>query len=216
MFACLRPAPIRALAALLLAATGASAAQAVSIVSNGSFESGPAAIGTFKTYSAGSTAITGWKVTSGSIDYIGTYWAASDGKRSLDMSGKAPGTIVQTLATAAGQRYRLTFDLSSNPDQPSLKTMLVHFGDSTPVSVVSPPVSKPMTWVPHSLIFTASSAATDLKFQSTFGGPWGVALDNVAVSAVVPEPATWAMLIAGFGLVGAALRRRPTMARVSA
>jgi hypothetical protein len=35
-----------------------------------------------------------------------------------------------------------------------------------------------------------------------------MALDNV--SAAVPEPATWAMLIAGFGLVGGALRRRNT------
>jgi hypothetical protein len=33
--------------------------------------------------------------------------------------------------------------------------------------------------------------------------------DNVAVSAApVPEPASWALMIAGFGLVGGALRRR--------
>jgi hypothetical protein len=32
----------------------------------------------------------------------------------------------------------------------------------------------------------------------------------------VPEPATWAMMIGGFGLIGAAMRRRPTLARVSA
>ena len=32
----------------------------------------------------------------------------------------------------------------------------------------------------------------------------------------VPEPATWAMLIAGFGLVGASLRRRKGLASVSA
>jgi hypothetical protein len=31
------------------------------------------------------------------------------------------------------------------------------------------------------------------------------------VTAPVPEPATWAMMIAGFGLVGAAMRRRQTM-----
>lgn len=31
----------------------------------------------------------------------------------------------------------------------------------------------------------------------------------------VPEPATWAMMIVGFGLVGAAMRRRATMARVT-
>jgi archaellum biogenesis protein FlaJ (TadC family) len=32
----------------------------------------------------------------------------------------------------------------------------------------------------------------------------------------VPEPATWAMMIVGFGLVGFATRRREKMARVSA
>ncbi|MGL4541450.1 MAG: PEPxxWA-CTERM sorting domain-containing protein, partial [Polymorphobacter sp.] len=31
-------------------------------------------------------------------------------------------------------------------------------------------------------------------------------LDNVSVTAV-PEPASWALLIGGFGLVGSALRR---------
>lgn len=33
-------------------------------------------------------------------------------------------------------------------------------------------------------------------------------LGSVTVPGVVPEPATWAMLIGGFGLVGAAMRRR--------
>jgi hypothetical protein len=37
-------------------------------------------------------------------------------------------------------------------------------------------------------------------------------LDNytvtIALAGAVPEPATWAMMIGGFGLVGGALRRR--------
>lgn len=39
-------------------------------------------------------------------------------------------------------------------------------------------------------------------------------IDNIVFDerfAVVPEPTTWAMLISGFGLVGAALRRRPRL-----
>jgi hypothetical protein len=44
-------------------------------------------------------------------------------------------------------------------------------------------------------------------------GNW-IQFDNVVLNggggAVVPEPATWAMMIAGFGLVGAAARRRRT------
>jgi hypothetical protein len=55
---------------------------------------------------------------------------------------------------------------------------------------------------------------TGLKFTST-----GVAfeIDDISALGVVPEPATWAMLIAGFGLVGAAMRRqRMAPVRVSA
>jgi hypothetical protein len=40
-------------------------------------------------------------------------------------------------------------------------------------------------------------------------GGGGFELDNVTIGAV-PEPASWVMLIAGFGLVGAAARRRRT------
>ena len=40
-----------------------------------------------------------------------------------------------------------------------------------------------------------------------FGGLPG----NVTVTAAVPEPATWAMLILGFGLVGAAMRKRQSV-----
>jgi len=40
-----------------------------------------------------------------------------------------------------------------------------------------------------------------------FRGIW----DFAASSAGIPEPASWAMLIAGFGLVGSALRRRNTL-----
>lgn len=50
----------------------------------------------------------------------------------------------------------------------------------------------------------AGEAITGLRFAST-----GVAFefDDFAANAV-PEPATWAMLIAGFGLIGVAARRR--------
>jgi hypothetical protein len=35
-------------------------------------------------------------------------------------------------------------------------------------------------------------------------------------TAAVPEPATWGMMILGFGLIGGAMRRRPTMAAATA
>lgn len=48
--------------------------------------------------------------------------------------------------------------------------------------------------------------------EDSTGADQGLGVDNLtitsAVTAAVPESSTWAMLIAGFGLTGAALRRR--------
>jgi PEP-CTERM motif len=42
-------------------------------------------------------------------------------------------------------------------------------------------------------------------------------VDNVSITtAAVPEPASWALMIAGFGLVGGAMRRRTTVVRFAA
>ena len=48
----------------------------------------------------------------------------------------------------------------------------------------------------------------------TFDYTFRTYTDN-AVGGAVPEPATWAMMLAGFGLTGAALRRRRQQATVS-
>ncbi len=41
-------------------------------------------------------------------------------------------------------------------------------------------------------------------------------LDNLTIGNAVPEPATWAMMIVGFGLIGAAARRRQSVRTVTA
>jgi PEP-CTERM motif len=42
------------------------------------------------------------------------------------------------------------------------------------------------------------------------------AIDNLTIGNAVPEPATWAMMIVGFGLIGAAARRRQSVRTVTA
>lgn len=51
--------------------------------------------------------------------------------------------------------------------------------------------------------------------QPGSGGPSGIVKlsRNVALPGAVPEPATWAMLIAGFAMTGAAMRRRSLAVR---
>ena len=184
-------------------------AQAVTIT-NGSFENGVANIGAFETLNAvDSTSIAGWTVSNGSVDYIGTYWTAAGGSRSLDMNGLSAGTISQLInGLTPGQQYRVTFDLAGNTDAgPTNKTLDVTAGignNSYSFSIIGHDRNN-MGWVMESFVFTADGISDLLSFSSTvFSGgtpenpaAFGPALDNVAISAT-PLPSTWLMLLSGF------------------
>lgn len=70
-------------------------------------------------------------------------------------------------------------------------------------------------WQSQTFVFTAQTANDILSFLA-IGTPDGVPpftlLDGVSVTeaGVVPEPATWALMIGGFAMVGFAARRRRT------
>ena len=61
-----------------------------------------------------------------------------------------------------------------------------------------------------SVVSAGLKASSGVKLGTYDGSELGLATD------AVPEPATWAMLIAGFGLVGVAMRRKRPLARVAA
>lgn len=199
----------RVLLVAVAAAFLPSAAQATAFT-NGDFETGPAP-GSFTTLGTGSTALSGWIVSAGSVDYIGSYWQPGDGARSVDLSGGGPGTLSQTFDTVAGKSYVVTFLLAGNPDGgPVVKPVTVsatgngsggYSFDTTGHSRAA------MGWQSFTYNFTATGISTTLSFASGAQSAYGPALDGVSVTAV-PEPAGWALLIAGFGLVGGQIRRR--------
>ncbi|WOH53750.1 choice-of-anchor C family protein [Bradyrhizobium sp. sBnM-33] len=194
------------------------------LVLNGSFETGVNPGGFTTLNSTDSVSILGWTVTSGSIDYIGSHWQASQGSRSIDLNGITQGTIAQqTLATVAGQQYLISFDLAGNPDQgPTVKTIGVTIGGSGLQTFTFDTTGKShndMGWITETFLYTATGTST-ITFQSLTVGPagnvnfaaYGPALDNVSVTAV-PEASTWAMMILGFAGIGfIAYRRRNRIA----
>jgi hypothetical protein len=68
----------------------------------------------------------------------------------------------------------------------------------------------PLPNAPSFLGFVSSTGFTTVTFTNPFGGgdndSFGV--DNLRFGGVVPEPATWAMMIIGFGAAGSVIRRR--------
>ena len=202
-----------AMAATVMMSSAANA----SLLVNGSFEQGTPQPGSggFDTLGSGSNAVTGWTVSSGSVDWINGYWQAQDGTHSIDLAGNVPGAIEQTFETVVGGVYSVNYWLSGNPDGGSVgKDGVVAaingaiVDASSSITGIKGPSHENMEYSLKNFTFTASGTSTTLRFSSAENaGAFGAVLDNVSVSAV-PEPATWAMMLVGFGVVGASMRRR--------
>lgn len=201
-------------AALAATATVLAAPASAVTIANGSFEDASFNPGVFTTLGAGSTAITGWTVGGNSIDYIGSYWQAAAGDRSIDLSGNSKGSISQLLTGLnIGGRYQVRFFLAGNPDGgAATKVAVASDGGAQSDTFFFPQAGNTksdMGWTEQVFNFTAAASSANLTFSATLEDPYGPALDNVSISGgAVPEPASWALMIAGFGFAGAALRRR--------
>lgn len=202
--------------ALLLVAALSCLPTYADMIQNGSFESASVNPGSgFSTLYGGSTSITGWTVLGGSIDYIGGYWKASDGERSLDLNGNAQGGVEQSINTVIGNTYMVSYDLASNTDgSPTIKYLNVNAaGIST--QTVSFSFDKTghtrsnMGWVTESWTFVADDTITKLQFISGITGAYGPALDNVKVEdmSIVPLPGAFLLGLIGMGIAGIKTRK---------
>jgi choice-of-anchor C domain-containing protein len=207
---------MRKILLVLLALTATSSmVMAGPTLINGSFESASVNPGSYVTLGEGSTAITGWTVIgtiqyTKSLDYIGGYWQAADGSRSIDLNGyNDRGGIQQAIETVAGQKYEVRFSMSGNPDgSPAEKKLIVSADAQSDEFIYIVTGSKTnMKWASNVWYFTATDESTLLTFQSAIDGSFGPALDNVSISAV---PAPGAILLAALGtsLVGWIRRRQ--------
>jgi len=196
----------------------AGMAQAATI-QNGSFEN-PDTIGSFQTLTG--SALTGWTIGAGtSIDLVGSYWQASHGSQSIDLSGTgtgaAGGRISQSITDlVVGSTYKLLFDYAANPDRigPAVKKMFVSVGTSPSFTTTwtfdrTGNTHAAMGWTTGVVGFTATAASMFLQFRNGEGSEAGMALDNVRIvsdTAPVPLPASGALLPIALGLL--AFRRR--------
>jgi len=197
---------------------------------NGDFEVGPdASANGYLPLFAGDTSIPGWTVIGADgcsqcgVDYIDNYWqdaqSAPGTTNSIDLSGNAPGGVAQTFSTDAGQKYEVTFWIAGNPDKSYNKTGSIQISagsfSHTLTFTQDGNTKSDMGWVELTYSFVADlTGLTTLTFLSTTDGAWGLALDNVSVSAV---PLPGALLLFGTALAGIGLfGRRRMMNAVSA
>lgn len=86
------------------------------LILNGSFELGVDSGKAITIFAFKNIFIENWDVYLNIIDYIGIYWLASDGQKSIDVSGEIAGAIQQSFVTTVGYQYKVTFDLAGNPN----------------------------------------------------------------------------------------------------
>ncbi len=173
----------------------AGAANANDIVQNGSF----------------STGLTGWTSQGFGVNYsnVSGPMAATGcvGSWCIDQNG---AYISQVLTTTIGQTYNLTFSLTNNGGP--VNEVAVHWGDSQVFDLKNWAATQD-----HSTdtIFNdyavTGLVATGTSITLRFNGrqdPYGMGIDNISVvAAPVPEPETYAMLLAGLGLIGTVVNR---------
>ena len=154
-------------------------------------------------------ASSGWTVSDGTVDLIGAGGAdliPGNGQYvDLDGSTSNSGLFSNNVNLAGGTTYTLSFDLGGS-HRGTAETVNVNFGSTAASYTLSS--ADPFSTL--SLNFTpGSNGSYGISYLNVGGDNVGALLDNVSVSAV-PEPETYAMLLAGLGLMGFIARRRKT------
>lgn len=158
------------------------------------------------------TVPTGWFLGGGTVDIIGSgflydYVPGNGLYVDLDGSTSEGGTLFKFLNLTGGTTYQLSFDLAGNNvpggGYPS-DIVDVTFGSAAGTYTLDPGDG----FSTRTLSFTAGgNGSFALLFHNRGGDNAGALLDNVSVTAV-PEPETYAMLLAGLGAIGFMQRRR--------
>ncbi|HMW23123.1 MAG TPA: FxDxF family PEP-CTERM protein [Burkholderiaceae bacterium] len=178
---------------------------------------------------AGDAALTGWTVAvPGAMAWIDASnpWnmQPASGAKFLDLTGWSSAwsatqpygeyaafrsVVSQTFTTVVGQKYAVAFDIGydaveSKSSNSGVAASDVDVGVNGVYGTYSSAVDG---WATRGFTFTANSTSTTLSFKTSNLESEYVGLDNVSVTAV-PEPETYAMMLAGLGALGFVARRR--------
>lgn len=184
---------------LAAAALVAAPAMAANLVTNGSFETG-----NFSGWVQGGN--TGFTSVIPALTNVSIPFVPTDGQFQAEFGPVGSvGTLSQTIATVAGRRYAFSFDIGTVVGSPN-------FYAASFDGVVLDSITNSLTMAYNRRTFTVDATGASSVISFAFRhDPSFYYLDNVTVSEVVagvPEPTSWAMLIVGFGLTGATMRRR--------
>ncbi len=198
-----------ALCALMAAPSLALAS--VDLVVNGSFEARTQANGTWNVHQT----LLGWSTMAGSGIEVrnNKEGAAFDGKNFVELDGhRGPGntTMSQTITTQSGQLYDLRFFYSARPKFTNLASngIMVAWNNVDLLPELTGVGTNQHNWLEvHRQVL--GTGRDTLTFRATgVNDSYGGSLDNVSLTAAVPEPGTYALMVTGLLAMGFVSRRR--------
>ncbi len=200
-----------ALATCLFATAAALPAQAGNLLVNPGFEHPDNAFLNVL-MPGGYTWISGWTTTGTGVHWMREslgYFTDPVGRDAVDLANYtyANGGIKQSFATLAGAKYLvefsgMTYQNAGNDGTGEITALIDNAVIDTYQLVNHSSASN--AWQNFSFVFTATGASTTLEFRNTLPAAKQYSfLDNVSVTAApVPEPETYALMLAGLGLLG--------------
>jgi hypothetical protein len=176
------------------------------LLTNGSFEADAVSSGTFVT----TQNITGWAGGLYGIETRNNYFGtAHDGQNFVELDTTGNSWMTQSLGNYAGQ-VLLSFWYSARPNSDAATNGLsVLFGGQNIALTVGGNATSDHQWQHYTGVFNLSGGSSAiLTFAATgTSDTYGTSLDRVSVTAV-PEPQTYALFLAGLGMLLVLAKRR--------
>lgn len=121
----------------------------------------------------------------------------------LQSNNGSTSTVSQTVSLAAGT-YVVSWLAGGRLNYSGAVNYTVSLGNQ----IFSGGLTQHQAFTPTSASVTLGAGTYDLTFSAhTASGDNSALIDKVSITAAVPEPALWGLMIGGFGLTGAAMRR---------
>jgi Protein of unknown function (DUF642)/PEP-CTERM motif len=193
--------------ATALLASPLLASASTNLITNGSFEANAQANSTWNIYSN----LNGWSGGRAGIELRNNVaGSAHEGQNYVELDTTANSSISQSFNTLLGQTYALSFAYSPREHVAASSNGIQVFWNGADLGTFTGlTAASGNVWQVETLNVFGTGGLTTLSFQAVGrSDSYGGSLDSVRVTTAIPEPETYALMVAGLGLMGLVARRR--------